>query len=73
MQEPAEDGLGDGIVVRTIAEALFTAAVDYWWLWLLFLVLIVAAARFSTWSRRLDARARAEQRARERAERELDR
>jgi hypothetical protein len=38
-----DEGLGDGVVVKTIGEGLWNAASDWWWVWLLFAAFIVVA------------------------------
>ena len=68
-QPPAEDKLCDGIIVRTIAEGVLDAVLDYWWLWIALIVVLVALAQLNEWSRRLEASSKTERGARDRSNR----
>jgi hypothetical protein len=56
------DGLGDGIVVRTILEGIGQALIDWWWFWLLFAAFLIGAKLVTDWSRRVEARSRGRRR-----------
>lgn len=66
-EQEAEPGLGDGVVVEAFFEGFLNAATDFWWFWLPFGAFIVLAKVVSDWSKRVEARANVERRAKERA------
>jgi hypothetical protein len=72
MQEetpPLEPALDGNTVAEIILESFASALIDWWYLWLAMLAVIVALARLQGWSRRVEARRRAERRERARIER----
>lgn len=54
---PTADGqLGDGFVARAILEAVLTALVEYWWLWLAMIAVAIVLRLLNGWSKRVEAR-----------------
>jgi hypothetical protein len=64
MQE--DQGLDGNEIVSVIAEGLLNALVDWWYVWLLLVALIIGFRLLADWSKRVERRARAERRAKDR-------